>query len=282
MEAFINFRMQASILSIHEYRTLLCNILNESNTEEFSCMVFNHLQQKRKKQTEDKSSNGLQINTINQAICNIVSQREFNDTEPQPIQAHINDLQACTLSLNESRSFLRNVLVESTIEEFSCMIFNHLQQKRKKQTEDESSNGLQINTINQAICNIVSQRELNDTEPQPIQAHINDLPDVLIQGIASYLPFDSYSVFQSCCRWIFCAANTPSALYVLDHTCPFIEDCIDTENVYQLKAFMKRFERIQKIDSNTVDDEYMQLIELKRLEYLECSAGDSQLSYIHY
>eukprot|EP01083_Nonionella_stella_P245279 852741_1 len=123
-------------------------------------------------------------------------------------------LQADTLSLGEYRRFICNVLNESNMQEFSSMIFNHLHQKWKKQTEEQPSNGLQIHQINHEISNIVSQRQMNeqnDTENdseivEPIQTNINHLTDVLIQEIASYLPFKSYSNFQSCCRSIFYAA----------------------------------------------------------------------------
>eukprot|EP01083_Nonionella_stella_P152556 489209_1 len=175
------------------------------------------------------------------------------------------------------------------MEEFSCMIFNYLHQKWRKQTEEAPSNGLQINTINHEISNIVSHRQLNrnDTEtdshgdepeppnPLPIQTNINDLTDVLVQEIASYLPFKSYSNFQSCCRSIFYAANTPSALYELDDNIK-IDGCINTANVYQRKAFMKRFERVQKLavpysrssfDPND-NEEYIQLISFMNLKYL--------------
>eukprot|EP01083_Nonionella_stella_P199378 731164_1 len=141
-------------------------------------------------------------------------------------------IQVDTLSLDEYRRFVWNVLDENNIQEFSSMIFKHLHQKWNKQTEEQPSNGLQIHQINHEISNIVSQRQITDTEtaltdspddeittsPQPIQTDINHLTDVLIQEISSYLPFKSYSNFQSCCRSIFYAANTPSTLYELDGT----------------------------------------------------------------
>eukprot|EP01083_Nonionella_stella_P272134 922593_1 len=122
-------------------------------------------------------------------------------------------LQADTLSLDEYRRFICNVLDDSNLQEFSSMIFGHFHQKWKKQTEEQPSNGLQMHQINHEISNIVSQRQMNETETEPIRTDINHLTDVLIQEIASYLPFKSYSNFQSCCRSIFYAANTPSALY---------------------------------------------------------------------
>eukprot|EP01083_Nonionella_stella_P065774 172614_1 len=121
-------------------------------------------------------------------------------------------LQADTLSLDEYRRFICNVLDDSNLQEFSSMIFGHFHQKWKKQTEEQPSNGLQMHHINHEISNIVSQRQMNETEtdseddatndksPQPIRTDINHLTDVLIQKIASYLPFKSYSKFQSCCR----------------------------------------------------------------------------------
>eukprot|EP01083_Nonionella_stella_P130558 396227_1 len=144
MEQFIKFRLQAETLSLDEYRTLLCNVLDESNVEEFSRMIFNHFYHKWQKQTEKQPSTGLQMHQINHEISNIVSQRPMNNKETDSEDDH-DDVQ-----------------------------------------------------------------ETNNNLPQPIQTNINDLTDVLIQEIASYLPFKSYSNFQSCCRSIFYAANTPS------------------------------------------------------------------------
>eukprot|EP01083_Nonionella_stella_P175237 609713_1 len=200
-------------------------------------------------------------------------------------------IQADTLSLDEYRSLLCNVLNESTMPEFSCMIFNHLHQKWKNQTQ----NGLQINTINHAISNIVSQRQMNDTETdsedgetvdkssQPIQTDINHLTDVLIQEIASYLPFKSYSNFQSCCRSIFHAANTPSTLYALDDNID-LDACINTENEHQIKSFMKRFERVQRlaIGVTAKNEKYIHLIhaQFKNVKHLKLYYIDNIESYV--
>eukprot|EP01083_Nonionella_stella_P160051 522820_1 len=175
--------------------------------------------------------------------------------------------------------------------EFSCMIFNHLHQKWKNQTQ----NGLQINTINHAISNIVSQRQMNDTETdsedgetvdkssQPIQTDINHLTDVLIQEIASYLPFRSYSNLQSCCRSIFHAANTPSTLYALDDNID-LDACINTENEHQIKSFMKRFERVQRlaIGITAENEKYIHLIhaQFKNVKHLKLYYIDNIESYV--
>eukprot|EP01083_Nonionella_stella_P296750 1008000_1 len=111
------------------------------------------------------------------------------------------------------------------MEEFSCMIFNHLYQKFTKQTKQSTLDhldGLQVDHINHEMFNIISQRESKgveidgtpDTLPPPL--NISDLTDVLVQEIASFLPFKSYMKFQRCSRSIFYAANTPSTLYELE------------------------------------------------------------------
>eukprot|EP01083_Nonionella_stella_P199377 731161_1 len=200
-------------------------------------------------------------------------------------------LQADTLSLDEYRCFICNVLNESNLQEFSSMIFNHLHQKWKKQTEEQPSNGLQIHQINHEISSIVSQRQMNETEadsedatndkspqPEPTQTNIHHQTDVVIQEIASYLPFKSYSNFQSCCRSIFYAANTPSTLYELDGNMNFA-DCINTENEYQIKRFMKQFERVQRL---TVDPnvKYVQLVQFRNLKHLILSSVDAIEPYL--
>eukprot|EP01083_Nonionella_stella_P199376 731159_1 len=200
-------------------------------------------------------------------------------------------LQADTLSLDEYRCFICNVLNESNLQEFSSMIFNHLHQKWKKQTEEQPSNGLQIHQINHEISSIVSQRQMNETEadsedatndkspqPEPTQTNIHHQTDVVIQEIASYLPFKSYSNFQSCCRSIFYAANTPSTLYELDGSMDFA-DCINTENTYQVKAFMKRFERVQRliVDRNV---KYVQLVQFRYLKHLILRSTDDIEPYV--
>eukprot|EP01083_Nonionella_stella_P145852 457946_1 len=193
-------------------------------------------------------------------------------------------MQASTLSLDEYRTFLCNVLDESTMSEFSCMIFNHLHQK-SKQSEPSPSSGLQINKINHEISSIVSQRQLNDTESDSegaetddnaseAKTNINHITDVLIQEIASFLPFKSYSNFQSCNRSIFYATNTPSTLYELDDVVD-IEACVGTDNNTKLKAFMKRFERIQKLTIDENNEEYIPLIQYRNLKHLYlCTPND--------
>eukprot|EP01083_Nonionella_stella_P313252 1123687_1 len=191
-------------------------------------------------------------------------------------------LQADTLSLDEYRCFICNVLNESNLQEFSSMIFKHVHQKWKKQTEEQPSNGLQMHHINHEISNIVSQRQMNETEtdseddatndkspqPEPTQTNIHHQTDVVVQEIASYLPFKSYSNFQSCCRSIFYAANTPSTLYELDGNMNFA-DCINTENTYHVKAFMKRFERVQRLTITDDHEQYIRLVPFRNVKYLE-------------
>eukprot|EP01083_Nonionella_stella_P278269 946261_1 len=176
-------------------------------------------------------------------------------------------IQADTLSLDEYRSLLCNVLNESTMPEFSCMIFNHLYQKFTKQTKQPTLDhleGLQVDHINHEMSNIISQREskgveIDDTPDKPPPSlNISDLTDVLVQEIASFLPFKSYTNFQRCSRSIFYAANTPSTLYELKgHALK--NSANPYQNTHQIKAFMKRFERVQKL---TVTPRYKSLIPL--------------------
>eukprot|EP01083_Nonionella_stella_P270372 915505_1 len=201
-------------------------------------------------------------------------------------------MQTSTLSLDEYRSFLFDVLDESTMEEFSCMIFKHLHHKSKKhskQINELPSNGLQINKINHVISTIVSQRndiqsDPDDEEtdeappaaisPPPIKLNITNLTDVLIQEIASFLPFKSYSTFQLCSRSIFYAANTPSTLYELDNN-------IDFETICKSDAtsFMKRFARVQKLMVDSSNEKCIPLTRYRNLKHLCLRIMDIQ-SYL--
>eukprot|EP01083_Nonionella_stella_P073776 199698_1 len=199
-----------------------------------------------------------------------------------------------TLSSDEYRTAISNVLNDDNMEEFSCMIFNHFYKKMRKQN---ASNGLQIDTINQEVTNIISQRRLNETatddnltdditddesdndhEPEPREPlNVTCFTDVIIQEIASYLPFKSYSNFQSCCRSIFYAANSPSTLFELD---PYLdlEKCMNTENEYEILLFMKKFERINKLKVTGANHIYIPLIQFKNLKHLDLSWADHMIT----
>eukprot|EP01083_Nonionella_stella_P181571 650827_1 len=113
--------------------------------------------------------------------------------------------------------------------------------------------------------------ETDDQSPQPpIQTNINHLTDVLIQEIASYLPFQSYSNFQSCSRSILYAANTPSTLHQLDYSI-YLDACINTKDECQIKSFMKRFERVQALSIDGFNEKYIQLMpaQFKNVKHLK-------------
>eukprot|EP01083_Nonionella_stella_P170576 580788_1 len=183
-----------------------------------------------------------------------------------------------TLTLDEYRALLSTVLNENTMEEFSSMIFSHC--LKQLQTQN-GRNGLQIDTINQEITDIVSERKLNqtsdnsfaqddatDNESEPLT--IIGCGNNLIQEIASYLPFKSYSNFQSCCRSIFYAANSPSSLYELHWNRDF-QKRLDGHNKHQLQSFMKRFERVQKLylyDQYSLKTKYISMTRFTNLKHL--------------
>eukprot|EP01083_Nonionella_stella_P271553 920224_1 len=109
--------------------------------------------------------------------------------------------------------------------------------------------------------------------PQPLT--VTDCADAVIREIASYLPFKSYSNFQSICRSIFYAAKSPSTLYELNcgqFSGTDLAKCFDTENMHQIQLFMKRFEKVQKLSywfNSFESGEYIPLIKFKNLQYLE-------------
>eukprot|EP01083_Nonionella_stella_P092086 257648_1 len=191
-----------------------------------------------------------------------------------------------TLSLDEYRNAISNVLDDTNREEFSCMIFNHLKHKMRNENVKQSSNGLQIDTINQEISDIISQRKPHQT-PTDVQddetdtnteshepLNLTHFTNVIIQQIASYLPFKSYSLFQCCCRSIFYAANSPSTLYEFLPTLVMrkIKEYFIAENLnqIQMQLFMKRFERVQKLTIYSWDSvfDYIKLIKLTNLKSL--------------
>eukprot|EP01083_Nonionella_stella_P178299 629426_1 len=185
-------------------------------------------------------------------------------------------MQASTLSVQEYRTLLCNLLDETNMEEFSCMIFNHLYQKFTKQTKQPTLDhleGLQVDHINHEMSNIISQREskgveIDDTPDKPSPPlNISDLTDVLVQEIASFLPFKSYTNFQRCSRSIFYAANTPSTLYELEGQA-LKNSANPYQNMHQTKAFMKRFERIQKLTVSSSNESLIPLIQFKNLKHL--------------
>eukprot|EP01083_Nonionella_stella_P160050 522814_1 len=162
------------------------------------------------------------------------------------------------------------------MEEFSCMIFNHLYQKFTKQTKQPTLDhleGLQVDHINHEMSNIISQREskgveIDDTPDKPPPSlNMSDLTDVLVQEIASFLPFKSYTNFQRCSRSIFYAANTPSTLYELEGQA-LKNSANPYQNMHQTKAFMKRFERIQKLTVSSSNESLIPLIQFKNLKHL--------------
>eukprot|EP01083_Nonionella_stella_P067752 179420_1 len=179
-------------------------------------------------------------------------------------------MQASTLRLNEYRSLLCNVLNETNMEEFSCMIFNHFtHRKRNKQNKRQSLN---IDAINDEISNIIHQRDDSEEDEQPI--NLDHLTSALVQEIASFLPFKSYSKFQCCCRAIFYATNSPSTLYELDGTID-IGKCINAANAQnerQIQAFMKRFEGVQKLEITRMNEKYISCIRFRNLKELKLYA----------
>eukprot|EP01083_Nonionella_stella_P170577 580794_1 len=195
-----------------------------------------------------------------------------------------------TLSLDEYRALLSNVLTENNMEEFSSMIFKHCL-KRLKASND--MHGLQIDTINQEIAHIISQRKSNPTFDhvhdddisddksdihQPL--NITDCGDNLIQEIASFLPFKSYSNFQCCCRSIFYAANSPSSLYELDSTIDLTK-CLNPhcQSMHQIQLFMKRFERVQKLSIARKNEKYISMLRFRNLKHLQLR---SPFTLYHY
>eukprot|EP01083_Nonionella_stella_P253615 872494_1 len=78
MEQLIRFRLLTSTLSVDEYRSLLCNVLDDTNMNEFSSMIFHHFHVKLTKQNAEQTqtSNELQMSSINQEISRIISQRK--------------------------------------------------------------------------------------------------------------------------------------------------------------------------------------------------------------
>eukprot|EP01083_Nonionella_stella_P271555 920229_1 len=106
-------------------------------------------------------------------------------------------------------------------------------------------------------------------QPQTqLPLNITDCADAIIREIASYLPFKSYSNFQCVCRSIFYAANNPSALYELGWNTD-LSKCFDTENMQQIRLFMKRFEGIQKLKVGGRNEKYIPLIQFRNLKHLD-------------
>eukprot|EP01083_Nonionella_stella_P102967 293622_1 len=212
-------------------------------------------------------------------------------------------MQAKTLSVDEYRTFLCNVLDESNMEDFSSLIFNHLYQKWKKQNYEQTSDGLQLSQVNDTISSIIAQRGLNRTKAiaydnetdghdvSPPSIKLNHLTDNLIQEIASYLPFRSYSNFQRCCRSIFYAANTPSTLYEVDTdiiTGVLMKQRIGTGNVHQIRAFVKRFERVQTLSMDVFSADkkryipFMKFTNLKQLKVIVKRANDLKINAFNW
>eukprot|EP01083_Nonionella_stella_P216425 777957_1 len=191
-------------------------------------------------------------------------------------------LLSSTLCLDEYRTLLSNVLDENNMEEFSSMIFNYFHTKMRKQTMEQASDAIEIDTMNQEITRIISQRNPNEfgDDVQTVVPHDPDQQDTklhealsnawftdgIIQKIASFLPFKSYSKFQCCCRSIFYAANNPSSLYELDPC--LLEKCINTDNERQIQLFMKRFERIRKLLVTQHVGQYIRLAKFNNLTHL--------------
>eukprot|EP01083_Nonionella_stella_P253616 872496_1 len=80
MEQLVRFRLLSSTLSLDEYRSLLCNVLHDTNMDEISSMIFNHFLTKLRKQNAEQTSNELQMSSINQEISSIISQRKSKQT----------------------------------------------------------------------------------------------------------------------------------------------------------------------------------------------------------
>eukprot|EP01083_Nonionella_stella_P283026 963246_1 len=184
------------------------------------------------------------------------------------------------LSLDEYRALLSTVLDENNMEEFSSMIFNRCLKQLKT---PDGRNGLEIDSINQEITDIISRRKSNrtsddaaddETDNESYQSlNIIDCGDNLIQEIAAYLPFKSYSNFQSCCRSTFYAANSPSSLYELKASTDLTK-CFNSDSIHEKQLFMKRFERIQKLsiqDFSNTDNYYkcISMIRFRNLKHLE-------------
>eukprot|EP01083_Nonionella_stella_P062558 162668_1 len=214
MEKLIQFRLLSSKLSLDEYRTAICNVVNDSNMEEFSCMIFNHFYQKLRKPDAEQILNELQINTINQEITNIISQRKLNQSA----------------------------------------------QLQHDETDDDESE---------------SHQPLN----------ITDCADTLIQEIASFLSFRSYSHFECCCRSIFYAANSPCALYELPTTMN-IQKYVNTEkrSDHEIQLRMKRFERVKVLTVTHQNNRYIALAQFRNVKHLDiehrpsCSQVEQYLS----
>eukprot|EP01083_Nonionella_stella_P210014 760714_1 len=199
-------------------------------------------------------------------------------------------LLSSALSVDEYRLLLSSVLDADNVEEFSSMIFNHFYNKLRKEPTEQSQDGMQIHAVNQKITNIISQRQLNEPKPDTkddetdnepgSSAHepfnITHFADAIIQEIASYLPFKSYSKFQCCCRSIFYAANNPSTLHALDYRVD-LSKCLQTDNVHQIQLFMKRFERVQSLSITYLENaKYIALGKFKNLKrlYLQLDLHD--------
>eukprot|EP01083_Nonionella_stella_P056226 148187_1 len=198
------------------------------------------------------------------------------------------------LSVDEYCTVLSNVVNETNMTEFSSMIFNHFYQKLRKQNVEDTSDsaGLRMDTINREIYNVISQRNSNensidvcdkdsDDETESVSSEplqITYFTDVIIQEIASYLPFKSYSKFQSCNRSIFVAINTQPTLQELEMDVS-IKDCIhNDDNSYQIAAFMKRFARIQKLTIGYHNRKYIPFIKFHHLKQLDLNATKKELA----
>eukprot|EP01083_Nonionella_stella_P283027 963247_1 len=196
------------------------------------------------------------------------------------------------LSLDEYRALLSTVLDENNMEEFSSMIFNRCLKQLKT---PDGRNGLEIDSINQEITDIISRRKSNrtsddaaddETDNESYQSlNIIDCGDNLIQEIAAYLPFKSYSNFQSCCRSTFYAANSPSSLYELDWEVDLhsvLKKCFNTDNTHQIQLFMKRFERVRKLSIWWNNKQYIPLVRFRNLKHLQIqtAAADDTEKYL--
>eukprot|EP01083_Nonionella_stella_P169595 575435_1 len=208
MDKFIRFRMHT--LSVDEYRSFLSNIINESNMNEFSSMIFKHLIQK----TNPK---GMQIDTINEGISSIISQRNV--------------------------------------------------------ANDDMEKGSQIDTINEGISSSISQPNVvnddtekdSDTDNNEIQS-LDLFPDSLIQEIGSFLPFKCYSNFQCTSRSIFYAANNPFAIQQLDNV--DLQECFHLSRVHCLESYMQRFQRVRKLIIGAKNYLFIPVIKFKNVEQL--------------
>eukprot|EP01083_Nonionella_stella_P118014 352158_1 len=237
MDKFIRFRMQADTLSVDEYRSFLSNIINESNMNEFSSMIFKHLIQK----TNPK---GMQIDTINEGISSIISQRNVANDDME-----------------------KGSQIDTINEGISSII------SQRNVANDDMEKGSQIDTINEGISSSISQPNVvnddtekdSDTDNNEIQS-LDLFPDSLIQEIGSFLPFKCYSNFQCTSRSIFYAANNPFAIQQLDNV--DLQECFHLSHVHGLESYMQRFQRVRKLIIGAKNYLFIPVIKFKNVEQL--------------